>query len=208
MTHDTTDDTRNGTRDGTGSTASTGSSDGAAHGTAAPGPLGLFADLPANRTSDDPRRPGTAGVLPTVLTLRFLAVLLYRLSARAGSSVPLLGSVVKQVNHAITGADIAWSARIGPGLVLWHPTGVVIGAGVVIGRDARVQQGITLGAARSRTGVDGDPVLGDDVYVGAGARVLGPVRVGDRARVGANAVVLADVPDGASAVGVPARVVP
>jgi serine O-acetyltransferase len=174
---------------------------------AGPEPLGLLADLAANRTSDDPRRPGTAGVLRTVLTVRFLAAFLYRLSARAGSAVPVLGSVLKQVNHVITGADIAWSARIGRGLVLWHPTGVVIGSGVVVGRDARVQQGITLGAARSRTGTDGDPVVGDDVYLGAGARVLGPVRIGDRARIGANAVVLADVPDGASAVGVPARIV-
>jgi serine O-acetyltransferase len=177
-------------------------------GASGPEPLGLLADLPANRRSDDPRRPGTAGVLPTVLTMRVLAAFLYRVSARAGSSAPVLGSVLKQVNHAITGADIAWSARIGAGLVLWHPTGVVIGSGVVIGRDARVQQGITLGAARSRTGEDGDPVLGDDVYIGAGARVLGPVRVGDRVRIGANAVVLTDVPDDASAVGVPARIIP
>jgi serine O-acetyltransferase len=195
MTHDTTNETKHGTRTRTARAA------------AGERPLGLLADLAANRTSDDPRRPRTAGVLPTVLTLRFLATFLYRASARAGSSVPVLGSVLKQINHAITGADIAWSARIGPGLVLWHPTGVVIGPRVVVGRDARVQQGITLGAARSRTGQDGDPVLGDGVYVGAGARVLGPVRVGDRARIGANAVVLVDVPDDASAVGVPARII-
>ncbi|MEU4387703.1 serine acetyltransferase [Promicromonospora sp. NPDC023805] len=200
MTHDTTNETTHETTEDTARC-------GAAHGTADTRPLGLLADLAANRTSDDPRRPRTAGVLPTVLTLRFLATFLYRASARAGSSVPVLGSVLKQVNHAITGADIAWSARIGPGLVLWHPTGVVIGPGVVVGRDARIQQGITLGAARSRTGQDGDPVLGDGVYVGAGARVLGPVRVGDRARIGANAVVLIDVPDDASAVGVPARII-
>lgn len=203
MTYDTTKDTTNETTDG----ARTGVARDAARGTADARPLGLLADLAANRTSDDPRRPGTAGVLPTVLTLRFLATFLYRASARAGSSVPVLGSVLKQINHAITGADIAWSARIGPGLVLWHPTGVVIGPRVVVGRDARVQQGITLGAARSRTGEDGDPVLGDGVYVGAGARVLGPVRVGDRARIGANAVVLTDVPADASAVGVPARII-
>ncbi|MFD6140842.1 serine O-acetyltransferase [Promicromonospora sp. NPDC060271] len=204
MTSDTTNDTTNETtgarRSGTASDTGRVADDAR--------PLGLLADLAANRTSDDPRRPGTAGVLPTVLTLRFLATFLYRASARAGSSVPVLGSVLKQLNHAITGADIAWSARIGPGLVLWHPTGVVIGPRVVVGRDARVQQGITLGAARSRTGQDGDPVLGDGVYVGAGARVLGPVRVGDRARIGANAVVLTDVPADASAVGVPARIIP
>jgi serine O-acetyltransferase len=203
MTHDTTDKTTNET---TKRTANETTGD-RARGTAGPWPLGLLADLAANRTSDNPRRPATAGVLPTVLTLRFLATFLYRASARAGSSVPVLGSVLKQINHAITGADIAWSARIGPGLVLWHPTGVVIGPRVVVGRDARVQQGITLGAARSRTGQDGDPVLGDGVYVGAGARVLGPVHVGDRARIGANAVVLTDVPDDASAVGVPARII-
>jgi serine O-acetyltransferase len=199
MTHDTNHDTNHDTMKD--------AAEGTARGATGPRPLGLLADLAANRTSDDPRRPRTAGVLPTVLTLRFLATFLYRASARAGSSVPVLGSVLKQINHAITGADIAWSARIGPGLVLWHPTGVVIGPRVVVGRDARVQQGITLGAARSRTGQDGDPVLGDGVYVGAGARVLGPVRVGDRARIGANAVVLSDVPDGASAVGVPARII-
>jgi serine O-acetyltransferase len=197
-----------GTTDAVGAADATGATDavGAAGGRRAE-PLGLFADLAANRTSDDPRRPGTAGVLPTLLTLRFAAAFLYRASSCAGHVAPVLGSVLKQVNHLVTGADIAWSARIGPGLVLWHPTGVVIGSGVVIGRDARVQQGITLGAARSRSGEDGDPELGDDVYVGAGARVLGPVRVGDRARIGANAVVLTDVPAGASAVGVPARIV-
>jgi len=203
MTNDTNHDTANGTTEETAD----GAARGAPRDAAGAWPLGLLADLPANRRSDDPRRPGAAGVLPTVLTLRFLATFLYRVSARAGSSVPVLGSVLKQINHAITGADIAWSARIGPGLVLWHPTGVVIGPRVVVGRDARVQQGITLGAARSRTGKDGDPVLGDGVYVGAGARVLGPVHVGDRARIGANAVVLTDVPDDASAVGVPARII-
>lgn len=184
-----------------------GTAGGRTHSAPGPEPFGLFVDLAANRRSDDPRRPGTAGVLPTVLTVRFLATFLYRASARAGAFVPLLGFALKQLNHVITGADIAWSSRIGPGLVLWHPTGVVIGSGVVVGRDARLQQGVTLGAARTRTRQDGNPVLGDEVCVGAGARVLGPVQIGDRARIGANAVVLKDVPAGASAVGVPARII-
>src|SRR5690606_8271816 len=103
-----------------------GAVDGAGAGRGVAGPevgarrVGLLADLAANRTSDDPRRPGTAGVLPTVLTLRFAAAFLFRASALAGGVLPVLGSVLKQVNHLVTGADIAWSARIGPGLVLWH----------------------------------------------------------------------------------------
>lgn len=168
---------------------------------------GLLMDLDANRTSDDSRRPGRASVLATVLTVRYAATFLFRLSAAAGAAFAPLGSLVKQLNHVLTGADVAWSAQIGPGLVLWHPTGVAIGQGVRVGRDCRVQQGVTLGSARRRTGPEGDPVLGDRVYLGAGSRVLGPVRLGDDVRVGANAVVLIDVPDGASAVGVPARVV-
>lgn len=150
---------------------------------------------------------GARGLLH-VLTVRSLAVVLVRLAARAGRVHPLLGLALKQANHVLTGADIAWQASIGPGLRLYHPTGVVIGPYVVIGRDCRIQQGVTLGGPGGDDGEAAEgrsPMLGDGVELGAGAKVIGPVTVGDRARIGANAVVTRSVPADHVAVGIPAQ---
>jgi serine O-acetyltransferase len=148
--------------------------------------------------------------LPELLTVRALATVLFRLAQTCGAVAPLVGYVVKQVNHLMTGADLAWQANLGPGLTLYHPTGVVVGPDATAGSDCVLQQGITLGAVRERGRMpDGrldSPVLGNGVTIGAGARVLGPVSIGDGAVVGANAVVLTDVPAGHTAVGIPARV--
>jgi serine O-acetyltransferase len=105
----------------------------------------------------------------------------------------------------VTGADIPLNAKIGGGLMIPHPSGIVVHPGAVIGVNCLLMQQATLGV---REGVSGSPVLGGHVDVGAGAKILGPVRIGDHARIGANAVVLADVPARAVAVGVPARVIP
>ncbi len=167
----------------------------------------LFQDLEALRSKS---RTG-AGPVATLLTVRSLAVLLFRLSQLAGGSVPLLGSVLKQLNHLLTGADLAWQADIGPGLVLHHPTGVVIGPFVSIGPSCVIQQGVTLGGVTLGAGAGEDggrwdsPVLGARIQLGPGSRVLGPVRVGDGSVVGANAVVVRDVPAESVARGVPAR---
>jgi len=172
-----------------------------------------------------PQRRGTAGsrsalsadlaalcgghrrnALEAMGSVRFLAVALFRLSQAAGRRSGVLGRLVKQVNHVLTGADLAWQAEIGPGLVLYHPTGVVIGPGVRLGANARIQQGVTLGLRGAPgDGESGSPVIGDGVGLGAGSRVLGPITVGDHARVGANAVVVRDVAAGTTVVGVPAR---
>lgn len=155
-------------------------------------------DLAANRRDGRP-------LLADALTVRFVAVSLFRASQAAGAQVGLLGSVLKQFNHLLTGADISWESRIAPGLVLHHPTGVVIGDGVRIGPRCEIQQGVTIGA-RSPDGSDARAgVIGADVVIGAGARILGAVQVGDRSVIGANAVVLTDVPADSIAVGVPAR---
>lgn len=104
---------------------------------------------------------------------------------------------------ASTGADINPLAEIGPRVNLVHPSGVVIGADVSIGADVWIYQGVTLGSGTR----PGQPLIGSRVHIGAGAKVLGGVVVGDDARIGANAVVIDDVPFGCTAVGVPARVV-
>lgn len=97
---------------------------------------------------------------------------------------------------------IGRNAQFGPGFVLIHSQGVVVNSAVRGGANVRLEHQVTIGAEKGVA-----PILGDDVFAGAGARILGAVRVGSRTRIGANAVVLSDIPDGATAVGVPARVV-
>jgi len=103
----------------------------------------------------------------------------------------------------VTGADIPLTARIGGGLVMPHPNGIVIHPDAVIGPNCLIFQQVTIGLVRASPEA---PKIGAGVDIGAGARILGPVVVGDGAQIGANAVVLRDVPAGATAVGVPARV--
>jgi serine O-acetyltransferase len=102
---------------------------------------------------------------------------------------------------AVAGADIPINCRIGGGLLIPHPNGIVIHPKVEIGPNCLIFQQVTLGDA------GGIPRIGGHVDIGAGAKVLGAIAIGDDARVGANAVVIADVPVGATAVGVPARIV-
>jgi len=98
------------------------------------------------------------------------------------------------------GAEISPLASIGPGLVLSHSVGIVVGGQVIAGRDLILYHGVTLGDGAK----PGQPHLGDDVVVGAGAAVLGGIRVGNRVVIGANSVVTTDVPDDSVATGAPA----
>ncbi len=113
--------------------------------------------------------------------------------------------LVRSLAHLLTGADFVPGCRVGPGVRMEHPNGVVIGAGAVVGANAFLCQRVTLGERLGAGRAAAYPVLADDVFVGAGATVLGGVHIGLGARVGAGAVVLHDVPAGATAVGNPAR---
>jgi serine O-acetyltransferase len=104
----------------------------------------------------------------------------------------------------LSGVELPCETRIGRRLRIEHPGGIVVSGDAVIGDDVVLRNGVTIGLRR--TGVRGAPVIGDRVDIGAGAKILGGIRIGDDVRVGANAVVLRDVPDGAVAVGVPAKV--
>ena len=125
---------------------------------------------------------------------------------RGGFLVPVRRALIVLRHRfwsAVTGADIPLGTRIGGGIKFPHPNGVVIHPGAVIGINCCIFQQVTLGAQRQ-----GVPTIGAHVEIGAGAKILGAVRVGDHARIGANAVVLCDVPEGATAVGIPARIIP
>ena len=117
-----------------------------------------------------------------------------------------LARAVSQWSKLWTGIEIHPGARIGKRLVIDHGTGIVIGETAEIGDDCLLYQGVTLGGTGKDIGKR-HPTLGNNVMVGAGAKVLGPFRVGNNARIAANAVVLREVPDNATVVGVPGRIV-
>lgn len=110
---------------------------------------------------------------------------------------------LQAVGLTLSGAEIHPAAQIGPGLCLMHSNGVVIGDRAVIGRGFICFHGVTVGDSNKD---EGQPTIGDYVTASAGAKILGPIQIGDGAMIGANAVVLIDVPPRGVAVGIPARI--
>jgi len=117
-----------------------------------------------------------------------------------------IARVLSHFSRWMTGIEIHPGAQIGRRFFIDHGMGVVIGETTVIGDDCTLYHGVTLGGT-SWTAGKRHPTLGNDVVVGAGAKILGPINIGDDSRVGSNAVVLKDVPAGATVVGIPARII-
>lgn len=120
----------------------------------------------------------------------------------------VLARIVSNTGRWMTGIEIHPGAKIGKRLFIDHGSGLVIGQTAIIGDDVNLYHGVTLGGV-GREGEDGrrHPMLEDGVMVGAGAQVLGNIVIGKNAKIGANSVVLSDIPAGATAIGIPARVV-
>ncbi len=132
-----------------------------------------------------------------------MALILYRFMRFCQTHhLKLLGAIVYRLNASTTHTIIGRNADIGPGFVILHSFGVVINTNVRAGRNLIVYHGVTLGEEKNLS-----PVLGDNILIGAGAKVLGNVRIGSDVKIGANAVVIRDLPDGATAVGIPAQVI-
>src|SRR5271157_3223560 len=134
------------------------------------------------------------------LTMHRLAHALWR------AKLYWLGRFTSHVSRWLTGIEIHPGARIGRRFFIDHGMGVVIGETAQIGDDCTLYHGVTLGGVKWEK-TKRHPTLGRSVVVGAGAKILGPVFVGDGAKIGSNAVVVRDVPAGATAVGIPARIV-
>ncbi|HET8600590.1 MAG TPA: serine O-acetyltransferase EpsC [Segeticoccus sp.] len=135
------------------------------------------------------------------------AIWTYRLAHRLWEQPRgrLAGRMLSQLARAVTGVEIHPGAQIGKRFFIDHGMGVVIGETAEVGDDVMLYHGATLGG-RTMQRVKRHPTVGNRVTVGAGARILGPVTVGDDVQVGANSVVVKDVPNGAVATGVPARI--
>ena len=114
--------------------------------------------------------------------------------------------VVSQIGRLVTGIEIHPGAKIGRGLFIDHGMGVVIGETAEVGDNVTIYHGVTLGGTGKDKGKR-HPTVKDNVIIGAGAKVLGPITIGNNVKVGANSVVLKDVPDNATAVGMPAKII-
>jgi serine O-acetyltransferase len=118
----------------------------------------------------------------------------------------LAGRVFAELTRILTGVEIHPAAMLGAGLFIDHATGVVIGETAEVGDDVTIYHGVTLGGSGKDTGKR-HPTIGDRVIIGAGAKILGPIKIGDDSRIGANAVVVKEVPSSAVVVGVPGQVI-
>jgi serine O-acetyltransferase len=166
----------------------------------------LFAEIRADIAAARDRDPAAQGVSSFEILTSWAGVqaLLAHRAAHAlrGAGVPLLPRVIAYLSRAVTGVEIHPAAEIGSNFFIDHGSGVVIGETAKIGDCVTLYQGVTLGGTGFQPGKR-HPTLGDNITVGSGAKLLGPIAVGDGAKIGANTVVIEDVPPGATVVGNP-----
>ena len=154
------------------------------------------------------RDPAAKGFIEILLCYPgFQALMIHRISHKLWKyKIPLIPRLISQVNRSITGIEIHPGAQIGTGVFIDHGMGVVIGETAEIGNRCLLYQGVTLGGTGKANGKR-HPTLSENVVIGAGAKVLGAIRVGENTRIGAGSVVVRDVDANSTVVGIPGRVV-
>jgi len=152
--------------------------------------------------------PAATSKIEVALTYAgFHALLFYRMAHwLVKRRIPFIPRAMSQFARFLTGIEIHPGAAIGSGLFIDHGMGVVIGETSEVGDNVTLFQGVTLGGTGKQRGKR-HPTIGSHVVVGAGAKVLGPITIGDYVKIGANSVVLQDVPDHSTVVGIPGRIV-
>lgn len=154
------------------------------------------------------RDPAAKSRMEILLTYAgFHATVLYRMAHfLLGKQIPLLPKLLSHFARFVTGIEIHPGATIGSGFFIDHGMGVVIGETTEIGNNVTLYQGVTLGGTGLNPGKR-HPTLGNEVVVGAGAKVLGAITIGNYVRIGANSVVLQSVPDHVTVVGIPGKII-
>ncbi len=153
-------------------------------------------------------RTSLESVLSVLIFARGFHLLLGHRLQKLMLKIPVVGKIIAKmmfyVTSCFTGCEISFYAQLDGGIYIPHTTGIVIARGAKVGSGTSIYQQVTIGQ-RVADNIAA-PVIGQNAYLGAGSKILGGVHVGDGARIGANAVVLSDIPAEASAVGVPARI--
>ncbi len=160
-------------------------------------------EIQATREKD----PAAKGYLQIILLYPGLhAIIFHRIAHFLWKlGIPVIPRFISQISRFLTGIEIHPGAQIGKGLFIDHGMGVVIGETTIIGDNVTLFQGVTLGGTGKEQGKR-HPTLGDNIVVGAGAKVLGNIKIGSNSYIGANAVVIKPVPENTTVVGVPGRV--
>jgi serine O-acetyltransferase len=146
-----------------------------------------------------------------LLSHTFHLVLLMRLGGFFRSKVPIVGGaggiLIEYIIRILYASDISCQAKIGPGFNVMHGHDIVIGSDVIIGDRCKIFNGVTLGNKDTETSQMQQPCIGDDVVIGAGAKLLGQIKIGSGSTIGANSVVVKDVPANCVAAGIPAKII-
>ncbi len=170
--------------------------------------LGYFINDVSAIIDKDPALKGSPlAIGEVILYASFWALLFHRIAHLLHTlHLPFIPRLISQIARFLTGIEIHPGAQIGPGLFIDHGNGVVIGETAILGKDILLYHGVTLGGVDSRKGRR-HPRLEDSVIVGAGAKILGAITIGRNAKIGAQSVILVDIPENSTAVGIPARII-
>lgn len=163
----------------------------------------FFEDIKYIREND----PSVKSTLSAILRPGLHAITMHRFANRLHEfKIPVIPEIISFAARLLTGIEIHPGAKIGRRVFIDHGMGTVIGETAVIGNDVMIFQGVTLGGTGKEIGKR-HPTIGDNVLISAGTKILGNIKIGNNVKIGANSVVLKDLPDNATAVGIPAKIV-